>query len=781
MFSFNPFELDITIGSNPPIKSITVASNIDWFSVPATALTGSSIVLPVNVRSDIAALKVFATGVAIGAPSMISLQAAHIPNIAISQVTGLQAAINSILKSLVSANSLLSVSNNGSGDYTLTVNSGTTGSTVAIGNDTRFPASVTGLRKGAGAGSLDVAAVARTDYWDTSDFVASGASHRHGLVPDPGASAGATKFLREDATWVVPSGSGTVTSIATTSPITGGTITTTGTIGLNVAVDHLFTAAQTITLTNSSTVSDDIPLTLIHNSSGTPLAGFGTALEFLAKSGTVISREQGNVFTAWSVATDATRSSYMGFRVVSSAVTSERMRLWGSGGLAVNDLTGTDPGAGIVKAANFQSTGLTGTIIKTNGSGLHIAATAKADYWDTTDFVGIGPSNAHGLVPTPGNPGGAPQRYLREDATWQNFIPANGSLTLPMLATQAATTLLANATGSTASPTAVDAKTARSSSLLNLESITTFGNANYPALATDKYIATSANFTAARTVTLPLANTFNPAQSITISDDFGAINGVNTLVVARSGADTIQGMTSSVVLDSKYASITLSSDGVGKWSIISRNPPVNVFVITSNTTYNPPTGVKSIFVEGVGAGGGGAGAQASSSNCAAGAGGGGGTYAAVYVKSPASSYAVVIGNPGAGGATGNGSGGVGGDTTFGSILTAKGGLGGTCTGGGTTIAVNGVAGDSVTPLCVGDSISAGNPGINSFRLSGTVGIAGNGGGSRFAGGALAPTTQTGGNIGGNPGGGGSGALSTSATGFLGGAGNQGIIRIWEFF
>jgi hypothetical protein len=38
-------------------------------------------------------------------------------------------------------------------------------------------------------------------------FVASGASHAKGLVPDPGVTGGSTKFLREDATWAVPSGS----------------------------------------------------------------------------------------------------------------------------------------------------------------------------------------------------------------------------------------------------------------------------------------------------------------------------------------------------------------------------------------------------------------------------------------------------------------------------------------------------------------------------------------------------------------------------------------------
>jgi hypothetical protein len=39
-------------------------------------------------------------------------------------------------------------------------------------------------------------------------MVASGGSHAVGLVPDPGASAGSTKFLREDATWAVPAGAG---------------------------------------------------------------------------------------------------------------------------------------------------------------------------------------------------------------------------------------------------------------------------------------------------------------------------------------------------------------------------------------------------------------------------------------------------------------------------------------------------------------------------------------------------------------------------------------------
>jgi hypothetical protein len=42
-------------------------------------------------------------------------------------------------------------------------------------------------------------------------FGASGATHAPGIVPDPGATAGSTRFLREDGTWSAPSGGGTAT------------------------------------------------------------------------------------------------------------------------------------------------------------------------------------------------------------------------------------------------------------------------------------------------------------------------------------------------------------------------------------------------------------------------------------------------------------------------------------------------------------------------------------------------------------------------------------------
>lgn len=74
-------------------------------------------------------------------------------------------------------------------------------------------------------------------------FGPSGSLHKRGIVPDPGAVAGTTKFLREDATWVAPGGgSGTVTSVAMTlptvlftSPPSGSPVTTAGTFAVVLA------------------------------------------------------------------------------------------------------------------------------------------------------------------------------------------------------------------------------------------------------------------------------------------------------------------------------------------------------------------------------------------------------------------------------------------------------------------------------------------------------------------------------------------------------------------
>lgn len=84
---------------------------------------------------------------------------------------------------------------------------------------------------------------------DMPVFVASGAGHASGAVPDPGASAGTSHFLREDGSWAVPSSSGSVVTSVNGDTgavvIANGTNTVVGGSGGTVTVN--LAAAPTLT------------------------------------------------------------------------------------------------------------------------------------------------------------------------------------------------------------------------------------------------------------------------------------------------------------------------------------------------------------------------------------------------------------------------------------------------------------------------------------------------------------------------------------------------------
>ncbi len=78
--------------------------------------------------------------------------------------------------------------------------------------------------------------------------------------------------------------------------------------------------------------------------------------------------------------------------------------------------------------------------------------------------------------------------------------------------------------------------------------------------------ATNAVFSAARTWILPAASAVPAGWELNILDDAGGVTGVNTLTIQRASSDKINGA-NTYVLNAAYASVTLVSNGVSKWTV----------------------------------------------------------------------------------------------------------------------------------------------------------------------------------------------------------------------
>lgn len=114
--------------------------------------------------------------------------------------------------------------------------------------------------------------------------------------------------------------------------------------------------------------------------------------------------------------------------------------------------------------------------------------------------------------------------------------------------------------GGTGSTTASTARVA-----LNIDQRTTFSNANYTVLSSDRYVAQVGTLTAPRTVTLPLASSVNAGQRLIISDESGSVSSTNFITVQKSGSDLINGA-SSAIIRTPFATVSLISDGSSKWT-----------------------------------------------------------------------------------------------------------------------------------------------------------------------------------------------------------------------
>ena len=107
---------------------------------------------------------------------------------------------------------------------------------------------------------------------DVPVMVASGASHAPGIVPDPGAVAGATKYLREDGTWVNPGAS-------TGWALGGNNLPASNIFGTTSATNVMMQAnsTQTLQLTGVATANYDVGSVLL-GTTATPIVSTGDKL-----------------------------------------------------------------------------------------------------------------------------------------------------------------------------------------------------------------------------------------------------------------------------------------------------------------------------------------------------------------------------------------------------------------------------------------------------------------------------------------------------------------------
>ena len=113
---------------------------------------------------------------------------------------------------------------------------------------------------------------------------------------------------------------------------------------------------------------------------------------------------------------------------------------------------------------------------------------------------------------------------------------------------------------------------------------TPVADANYSALATDRTIAYTA-LTSARTVTLPPASAYPTGTQLLVVDESGACSLSNTITLARSGTDTINGATTAII-NAAYGFLALMSSGAGRWTSVDFTGATTAQLTNRNAVIN---------------------------------------------------------------------------------------------------------------------------------------------------------------------------------------------------
>lgn len=133
--------------------------------------------------------------------------------------------------------------------------------------------------------------------------------------------------------------------------------------------------------------------------------------------------------------------------------------------------------------------------------------------------------------------------------------------------------------------------------LLKQTGRTTFSNADYTVLPTDRYVAQVGTMSTSRVVTLPSAASVPAGTTITIRDESGTVDRTKFITITRAGSDQISTLNfNGVDLENTYVyqndsvPVRLYSDGVSKW-FVDDSLSAAMIHIPFAPSGNPSTGI----------------------------------------------------------------------------------------------------------------------------------------------------------------------------------------------
>jgi len=234
---------------------------------------------------------------------------------------------------------------------------------------------------------------------------------------DPGTSGQVLSSTVTGTDWITSGGSGTVTSITATGPLTGGTITTSGSIGLDTT-----SATGAATQYDLTTVTGTTNLSITGSSSPLTLnSSTGTDVTITAGTGITLAGTSGNVtITNSSADQSITNEGQLSVGAGTAGTSIINSNTSGSGAITFQEGAGIDisESGDTITIDNIGMTSLNGS---TNGSQTFATGTASTDF----NIATSGFTHTFNLPDA-----SASSRGALTSADWSTF---NGKFSLPAL------------------------------------------------------------------------------------------------------------------------------------------------------------------------------------------------------------------------------------------------------------------------------------------------------------------------------------------------------------